>query len=100
MQGITTGKRRARKAGQDRAEALGCVGVVVAVHRGEHVIAIAGGTHARAPALEHVAEGIAGDVDLALNTFVLQVAPSAWAGSTQHLGQLVGLDAVVLLGHV
>ena len=100
MQGHHDRQGRARQAGQDSAEALGRVGVVVAVHRGEHVVAVAGRAHARAPALEHVAERVAGDVDLALDSFLLQVALRSGARSAQHLCQLVGLDAVVLLGHV
>ena len=45
------------------------------MHGGEHVVAVAGGRHARAPTLEHVAQRVAGYVDLALDAFGFEVAP-------------------------
>ena len=50
--------------------------------------------------LEDVAERIAGDVDLAADALAQQIGARALGRREQHVGEPVGLDPVVLLGHV
>ena len=90
---------RARQAVQHELQAVGGVGVVVAVHGGEQVLAL--GRHdLGAPALERVAQWVAGDLDAAGDALGDEVVARPGGRCQQQVGEPVGLDPVALLGHV
>ena len=95
-------RRSARpQAVEHRAEALGRVGVVVAVDGGEHVLALlAALASAVAGREQDVGEDVAGHLDRALDRPRSRRLARVPAGREEQIGEPVGLDPVGLLGHV